>query len=90
MDGVSTTRARQQNEKMTSVRAGLIYKPVQQGSIYASYGSSLSPSLEGLSYNTSNTSIPPEETYTTEVGAKWEVAGQSPAAQRRSVPRREG
>jgi catecholate siderophore receptor len=61
--------------KMTSIRTGLIYKPVRRGSIYASYGSSLSPSLEGLSYSTSNTSIPPEKTYTTEAGAKWEVAG---------------
>jgi catecholate siderophore receptor len=60
---------------MASVRAGIIYKPVQAGSFYVSYGSSLSPSLEGLSYNTSNTSIPPEKTYSTEAGAKWEVAG---------------
>jgi catecholate siderophore receptor len=35
----------------------------------------VSPSLEGLSYSTSNTSIPPEKTYTTEVGSKWEVSG---------------
>ena len=48
---------------------------MQSGSLYASYGSSLSPSLEGLSYSTSNTSIPPEKTYTTEAGAKWELAG---------------
>ena len=46
-----------------------------QGGSLASYGSSLSPSLEGLSYSTSNTSIPPEKTYTTEAGAKWELAG---------------
>ena len=76
VNGVSTTPAPvSQNVKMASVRAGLIYKPVQQGSIYLSYGSSISPSLEGLSYNTANTSIPPEKTYTTEAGAKWEVAG---------------
>jgi catecholate siderophore receptor len=76
VDGVSTTPAPvSQNVKMASVRAGVIYKPVQQGSLYASYGSSISPSLEGLSYNTANTNIPPEKTYTTEVGAKWEVAG---------------
>jgi catecholate siderophore receptor len=28
-----------------------------------------------LSYSTSNTQIPPEKTYTTEVGTKWEMAG---------------
>jgi len=76
VNGVSTTPAPVlQNVKFASVRAGLIYKPTQSGSIYGSYGSSVSPSLEGLSYSTANTSIPPEKTYTTEVGTKWEVAG---------------
>jgi len=76
VDGVSTTPAPvQQDVKFASVRAGLIYKPVQTGSFYGSYGTSVSPSLEGLSYNTANTAIPPEKTYTTEVGTKWEVAG---------------
>lgn len=76
VNGVSTAPAPvNQNVKMASLRGGLIYKPVQAGSIYVSYGSSLSPSLEGLSYNTANTSIPPEKTYSTEAGAKWEVAG---------------
>jgi catecholate siderophore receptor len=75
-DGVNSTPAPvAQTVNMPSLRAGLIYKPVEQGSIYVSYGSSMSPSLEGLSYNTSNTSIPPEKTYTTEAGTKWEVAG---------------
>jgi catecholate siderophore receptor len=76
VNGVSTTPAPvAQDVKFASLRAGLIYKPLQTGSIYASYGTSVSPSLEGLSYNTSNTAIPPEKTYTTEVGTKWEVAG---------------
>ncbi len=76
VDGVSTAPAPvAQDVNMTNLRAGLIYKPVERGSVYASYGTSLSPSLEGLSYGTANTSIPPEKTYTTEVGTKWEVAG---------------
>ena len=76
VDGVSTAPAPvQQNVNYASVRAGIVYKPVNRGSIYASYGNSVSPSLEGLSYNTSNTQIPPEKTYTTEVGTKWEMAG---------------
>lgn len=74
--GVSTTPAPvAQNVKFASVRAGLIYKPTQNGSVYTSYGTSVSPSLEGLSYNTSNTAIPPEKTYTAEVGTKWEYGG---------------
>jgi catecholate siderophore receptor len=73
VDGVSTVPAPvTQLAKMTSGRAGLIYKPADQGSIYASYGTSLSPSLEGLSYNTANTNIPPEKTYTVETGVKWD------------------
>jgi catecholate siderophore receptor len=76
VDGINTTpQPVQQDVKFASLRAALIYKPVEAGTIYASYGSSVSPSLEGLSYNTSNTAIPPEKTYTTEVGTKWEVAG---------------
>jgi catecholate siderophore receptor len=75
-DGVSTAPAPvRQTVNMASLRAGLIYKPTGHGSVYASYGSSLSPSLEGLSYSTSNTSIPPEKTYTTEAGTKWDLAG---------------
>ena len=48
-------------------------EPAQSGSIYASYGTALSPSLEGLSYSTFNTSIPPEKTYTVETGTKWNL-----------------
>ncbi len=74
VNGVSTTPAPvQQTVNWASLRGGLIYKPTDSGSIYASYGSSISPSLEGLSYNTSNTAIPPEKTYTVETGTKWEV-----------------
>lgn len=76
VNGVSTTPAPvTQLVNFASVRGGIIYKPVQEGSFYASYGNSISPSLEGLSYNTSNTAIPPEKTYTAEAGAKWEVSG---------------
>lgn len=58
-------------DKMLSFRAAAVYKPTQGGSLYASYGTSLNPSLEGLSYNTANTVIEPEKTYTFEVGTKW-------------------
>jgi len=76
VDGVNTTPLPvSQNVKMTSGRAGLVFKPVQPVSLYASYGTSLSPSLEGLSYGTANTSIDPEKTYTVETGAKWDAIG---------------
>lgn len=67
--GVALTRV----DRMTSWRAGAVYKPRPNGSLYASYGTSLNPSLEGLSYNNANTSIAPEKTYTYELGTKWDV-----------------
>lgn len=75
--GVNTTPAPvRQLVNMPSLRGSLMFKPTQSGSIYASYGTSQSPSLEGLSYSTANTSIPPEKTYTVETGAKWETASR--------------
>lgn len=71
--GVTTVPApANQTVNMANGRAALIYKPVQRGSIYTSFGTSTSPSLEGLSYSTSNTAIPPEKTMTEEVGTKWD------------------
>jgi catecholate siderophore receptor len=67
--GVELTRI----DRMLSWRAGAVYKPRQHGSVYASYGTSLNPSLEGLSYQTANASIEPEKTYTFEVGTKWDL-----------------
>lgn len=75
VNGVNTTPAPVvQTVTMHSLRGGVVYKPVDKGSVYASYGSSLSPSLEGLSYSTFNSSIQPEKTYTIELGTKWDVA----------------
>lgn len=59
-------------DRMLSVRAGAVFKPLPQGAIYASYGTALNPSLEGLSYNTANIVIDPEKTYTLEAGSKWD------------------
>ena len=73
VDGITTTGAPVSRvDRMLSGRAGVVFKPMQQGSVYASYGTSLNPSLEGLSYNTANTVIDPEKTYTVEAGSKWD------------------
>jgi catecholate siderophore receptor len=75
-DGIRTTGALVSRvDRMLSVRAGAVFKPLPQGAIYASYGTSLNPSLEGLSYNTANTVIDPEKTYTVEAGSKWDFFG---------------
>jgi catecholate siderophore receptor len=72
-DGITTTGAPVSRvDKMLSVRAGAVFKPLPQGAVYASYGTSLNPSLEGLSYNTANTVLDPEKTYTLEAGSKWD------------------
>lgn len=74
VDGVTTTPAPiSRVDTMNSVRAGLVYKPTENGSIYASYGTSLNPSLEGLSIAPANAFIEPEKTYTAEIGSKWDV-----------------
>ena len=71
-DGITTTGVPVSRvDRMLSVRGGIVFKPLPQGAIYGSYGTSLNPSLEGLSYNTANTVIDPEKTYTVEAGSKW-------------------
>ena len=73
-DGISSAGASlTRTDNMTSVRAAAIFKPVEPGSIYFSYGTSMNPSLEGVAYQTANTAIEPEKTYTTEAGTKWEL-----------------
>ena len=75
-DGITTTGTPVSRvDRMLSVRAGAVFKPLPQGAVYASYGTSLNPSLEGLSYNTANTVIDPEKTYTIEAGSKWDFLG---------------
>ena len=75
-DGISTTGTPVSRvDRMLSGRAGVVFKPLPQGAVYASYGTSLNPSLEGLSYNTANTVIDPEKTYTVEAGSKWDFFG---------------
>ena len=71
----AATEPLDRTDEMVSVRAGLVYNPADSGSIYASYGTSLSPSIEGLSYGLSanNLGLEPEKTYTLEAGSKWEL-----------------
>jgi catecholate siderophore receptor len=73
VDGVNTASARVTRiDRMLSWRAGVVFKPSVNGSFYTAYGTSLNPSLEGLSYVTANTAIDPEKTYNLEFGSKWD------------------
>lgn len=60
-------------DQMLNYRIGAVYKPVPIGSIYVSYGTSLNPSLEGLSYSVASAAVDPEKTYTLEAGTKWDL-----------------
>jgi catecholate siderophore receptor len=76
-DAVTTNLGR--IDRTTSWRSGLVYKPQENGSIYAAYGTSFNPSAEGLTLSTTatatnNFNIDPEESRTYEVGTKWDLA----------------
>ena len=72
-----TTRTRvDKTDNLFNIRLAAIYKPVQIGSFYASYGTSSNPSLSGLLYeNATVTSLDPEKTVTYEAGTKWDLIG---------------
>lgn len=62
-------------DRILSGRAAVIFKPVESGSIYASYGTSANPSLEGLLYSPADARTDPEKTRNVELGTKWEFFG---------------
>ncbi len=60
-------------DSMLSGRAGLVFKPAPNGSLYFAWGTSFNPSAEGLSLASSTADLAPEENETYEVGTKWDV-----------------
>lgn len=65
-------------DEMLSWRAGLVYKPVENGSVYFGYGTSFNPSAEGLTLNNTataanNVNLDPEQSRTFELGTKWDL-----------------
>jgi catecholate siderophore receptor len=63
------------SDKLWSPRVGVVFKPVEQLSLYASYGVTYLPrsgeQLGSLAFNSQ--SIDSEEFRNTEIGAKWEI-----------------
>jgi catecholate siderophore receptor len=57
---------------MLSYRAGIVYKPAENGSVYFSTGTSFNPSIEQLALSAATANAPPEETTSYEVGTKWD------------------
>ncbi len=68
-------------DRKVSWRSGVVYKPVEEGTIYAAYGTSFNPSAEGLATTTitatptatTNINVDPEKTNTYELGTKWDL-----------------
>jgi catecholate siderophore receptor len=63
-------------DEFTSVKGGIVYKPIEEASIYVSYATSFNPSAEALALSTGATgtaNVGPEENETFEIGAKWDV-----------------
>jgi len=63
------------SDDLLSPRAGLIYKPIDPMSIYASYSMTYVPraGAQLTSLNLTNQALDPEEFENIEVGAKWDV-----------------
>ncbi|MBX9399726.1 TonB-dependent receptor [Lysobacter sp. BMK333-48F3] len=62
------------NDDLFSYRAGLVYKPVENGSIYVAYGNSKTPSKASVngSCTAQTCSVDPETAVNYEIGTKWD------------------
>jgi len=81
----TTITPRKGDWSFTNYQVGLVYKPVENGSIYASYGtSSTPPTISGGDQNTTgagngnlaNVLLDPEEVTSAEIGVKWAFFGE--------------
>ncbi len=69
------------NDTLLNYQLGLVYKPVQNGSFYVSYGTSSTPANATMGEGSesqsitvkSGTDLSPEKNKTYEVGTKWDV-----------------
>ncbi|MBP8256113.1 MAG: TonB-dependent siderophore receptor [Opitutaceae bacterium] len=79
--GSTTTPMRvERDEDVVTWKAGVVYKPVQNGSIYAAIGTSSRPPGTNLTFsanatNADNPLLDPQETTNRELGVKWDVGG---------------
>lgn len=76
--GTTETNYLDRTDEMVSWRAGLVYKPRENGSIYLGYGTSFNPSAEGLTLAgaataANNIGLEPEKSQTWELGTKWDL-----------------
>jgi catecholate siderophore receptor len=68
-------------DTLVSGKAGLVFRLTEQGNLYVSYGSSVTPpgsanfQLNVAAANQNNPNLDPQESTNYEVGTKWDVAG---------------
>jgi catecholate siderophore receptor len=72
LDGVPVLVPLERVDNIFSGRAAIVYKPIENVSMYASFGTSANPSLEGLLYSPADARTDPEKTRTYELGTKWD------------------
>lgn len=76
VDGAATPFAR--TDEVLSWRAGVVHKPVPDGSVYVAAGTSFNPSSEGatgLSLTAATAALEPERSRGYEAGTKWDLLG---------------
>lgn len=67
------------SDNLSSYKAGILYKPATNGSVYLSYGSSYTPpasanfALSADATNQNNSALDPQKTDNVEVGTKWNL-----------------
>lgn len=64
------------SDDLISWKAGINFKPVENGSIYFAYGTSFNPSIDtntGLGLSAANAQLNPEENRNYELGTKWDL-----------------
>jgi catecholate siderophore receptor len=75
VDATTQQSGLERTDDMVSWRAGAVYKPRINGSVYVGVGTSLNPSTEGLSLSASTVLLDPEKSRSVEAGTKWDLFG---------------
>jgi catecholate siderophore receptor len=77
---VTATNVKNREDTLPSWHGALLYKPVENGTFYFTYGTSFNPSAETLdiissftSFSLNNEDIGPERNRTMELGTKWSL-----------------
>ncbi|MBL8112394.1 MAG: TonB-dependent siderophore receptor [Acidobacteria bacterium] len=63
----------ERTDSMLSWRAGLVFKPLPSGSVYAGAGTSFNPSAEALTLSAATVALEPESSFSAEIGTKWDL-----------------